>query len=146
MKTDIDFYEVLGVRPDAEPEVISAAYRALAKKYHPDTFKGDANEAKARMSALNSAYDVLSKPDSRRDYDRRRREKEAQPPQAQQPRSNPKTTAAQTASSTRKEQPTSSQTYERRIVEPEPEGLFAANKFFFLGFGIVAIIIVYAMK
>jgi curved DNA-binding protein CbpA len=59
-----DFYEVLQVNPRAEPEVIRAAYRILARKYHPD-HGGDA----ARMIDLNNAWDVLGDPVRRAAYD-----------------------------------------------------------------------------
>ena len=59
-----DFYEVLQVHPRAEAEVIRAAYRTLARKYHPD-HGGDAG----RMIALNDAWDVLGDPARRAAYD-----------------------------------------------------------------------------
>ena len=59
-----DFYEVLQVHPSAEPEVIRAAYRILARKYHPD-HGGDPR----RMMALNDAWDVLGDPARRAAYD-----------------------------------------------------------------------------
>jgi curved DNA-binding protein CbpA len=59
-----DFYEVLQVNPRAEAEVIRAAYRTLARKYHPD-HGGDAG----RMIALNDAWDVLGDPARRAAYD-----------------------------------------------------------------------------
>jgi curved DNA-binding protein CbpA len=59
-----DHYEVLQVHPRAEAEVIRAAYRTLARKYHPD-HGGDAR----RMIALNDAWDVLGDPDRRAEYD-----------------------------------------------------------------------------
>jgi len=43
------------VRPDAEPEAIEGAYKALAKKYHPDRHPGDPVMA-ARMKAMTAAY------------------------------------------------------------------------------------------
>ena len=49
-----DPYKVLQVDPEAEDEVIAAAYRRLARKYHPDV--GGGPEAAARMTALNAAY------------------------------------------------------------------------------------------
>ncbi|MFW6102866.1 MAG: DnaJ domain-containing protein [Chloroflexota bacterium] len=51
------YHQILQVAPDAEPEVIAAAYRALAKKYHPD--RSDAPDAMARMARLNVAYQSL---------------------------------------------------------------------------------------
>lgn len=59
-----DFYEVLQVHRRAEIEVIRAAYRALARKHHPD-FGGDG----ARMVAINDAWRVLSDHDGRAAYD-----------------------------------------------------------------------------
>lgn len=59
-------YEVLGVAPDAEPEVIQAAYRALMKKYHPDA-AGCTTDARAKK--INAAYAVLSDASLRAAYD-----------------------------------------------------------------------------
>ena len=67
-----DPYEVLQVRPSAEPEVIRAAYRVLARKYHPD-LGGDAT----RMVALNDAWDVLGDPARRAAYDAARAAEES---------------------------------------------------------------------
>jgi polyhydroxyalkanoate synthesis regulator phasin len=50
-------YETLQVSPEAEPEVIAAAYRALAKKYHPD--RSEAPDAMAKMAQLNVAYQAV---------------------------------------------------------------------------------------
>lgn len=68
-----DYYAVLGVLPDAEPVVITAAYRALAQRYHPDRWAGDTREAHSRMSLLNTAYEVLGDTQKRQEYDERRR-------------------------------------------------------------------------
>lgn len=65
----MNYYKLLQIDPSAEPEVIAAAYRRLALKYHPDT-NGSSAEAKARMQALNEAYAVLSDPVRRAAYDR----------------------------------------------------------------------------
>jgi curved DNA-binding protein CbpA len=59
-----DLYEVLQVHPKAEPDVIRAAYRALAHKYHPDN-----GGSQARMAALNDAWQVLGDPKRRATYD-----------------------------------------------------------------------------
>ncbi|RYG86323.1 MAG: hypothetical protein EON59_10270 [Alphaproteobacteria bacterium] len=64
----MDYYRLLGVARDAEPEVIAAAYKALARKYHPDT--GGESASKEQLQALNEAYSVLSDPGTRSDYDR----------------------------------------------------------------------------
>ena len=52
-----EVYEVLQVSPSAEPEVVAAAYRALAKKYHPD--RSSAPDAMSRMAKLNVAYQFV---------------------------------------------------------------------------------------
>ena len=64
-----DHYAALGVAPDADHEVIKAAFRALAKKYHPDT-AADPMAAKARFREINEAHSVLSNPEARAEYDR----------------------------------------------------------------------------
>ena len=56
-----DPYKVLGVPPTASDEEIKAAYRRLAKKYHPDLNPGDANAAR-RMNEINAAYDQIKNP------------------------------------------------------------------------------------
>lgn len=71
-----DLYSVLGVLPEAEDVVITAAYRALAQRYHPDRWRGEPAEAHRRMSELNAAYEVLSHSQRRADYDKGRRRNE----------------------------------------------------------------------
>lgn len=61
----VNAYRVLQVDPSAEPPVIHAAYRALARRYHPD---GDAPDPE-RMAALNRAYHLLRDPEARRRHD-----------------------------------------------------------------------------
>lgn len=65
----IDHYATLGIAHDADHEAIKAAFRALAKKYHPDT-AADPATAKTRFRELHEAHAVLSNPQSRADYDR----------------------------------------------------------------------------
>ena len=65
MALDRDAYAVLQVDPRAEDDVVHAAYRALARRYHPD---GRAPDPR-RMAELNDAYDCLKHPDRRRAYD-----------------------------------------------------------------------------
>jgi curved DNA-binding protein CbpA len=65
-----DPYKILQVDPEAEDEVIEAAYRRLARKYHPDVASG--GDAAARMVAINQAWEVLRNPVSRSAVDRAR--------------------------------------------------------------------------
>ena len=63
-----DYYEVLGVEKSADDAALKKAYRALAKKYHPDMNPGDA-EAEKKFKEASEAYAVLSDPEKRRQYD-----------------------------------------------------------------------------
>lgn len=63
-----DYYEVLGVSKDADDAAIKKAYRALAKKYHPDMNPGDA-EAEKKFKEASEAYAILSDAEKRRQYD-----------------------------------------------------------------------------
>jgi curved DNA-binding protein CbpA len=65
-----DPYKVLQVDPEAEPEVIEAAYRRLARKYHPDVAPGP--DAQERMVRLNQAWELLRDPIRRAAVDRAR--------------------------------------------------------------------------
>ncbi|WP_338821491.1 DnaJ domain-containing protein [Bradyrhizobium septentrionale] len=65
----IDLYAVLGVTRDADPEVIRAAYRALAKKYHPDASKDESQDGISRFRLISDAHTVLSDPKMRSAYD-----------------------------------------------------------------------------
>ena len=77
-----DYYKVLGVPRDADPDAIRRAYRKLARKYHPD-LNADP-EAEERFKELGEAYEVLSDVDKRARYDRlgaRWREAEREAPE-----------------------------------------------------------------
>ena len=62
-----DLYKILQVDPEADPEVIQAAYRRLAQKFHPDV--ATAPEAIARMVLINRAWETLGDPVARSAYD-----------------------------------------------------------------------------
>src|SRR5579884_1423290 len=64
-----DFYEVLGVNRTASADDIKRAYRALARGHHPDVAENKA-EAEHRFKEINEAYEVLSDPQKRAQYDR----------------------------------------------------------------------------
>lgn len=69
MKCLKDYYEILGVDKNASQDEIKAAYRKLAKKYHPDLNPNN-SEAEQNFKEVNSAYEVLSDEDKRARYDR----------------------------------------------------------------------------
>lgn len=68
---EVDLYRVLQVDPSAHPRVIQAAYRALARMYHPDQ---TATSGSIEMVLVNRAYAVLRHPEQRLAYDRSRTE------------------------------------------------------------------------
>src|SRR3712207_5925056 len=63
-----DYYKTLGVDKKASQDDIKKAYRKLARKYHPDTNKD--KSAEDRFKEVSEAYDVLSDPEKRKQYDR----------------------------------------------------------------------------
>ena len=67
-----DFYKVLGVSEGASQDDLKRAYRKLAKEYHPDTHPGD-KQAEERFKAISEAYNVLSDPKKRQQYDQMRK-------------------------------------------------------------------------
>lgn len=67
-ETKRDYYEVLGVDRNADDAALKKAYRALAKKYHPDMNPGD-KEAEKKFKEASEAYAVLSDAEKRRKYD-----------------------------------------------------------------------------
>jgi molecular chaperone DnaJ len=64
-----DYYEVLGVARDASPDDIKRAYRGLARRHHPDVAHDKAG-AEHLFKEINEAYEVLSDPQKRAQYDR----------------------------------------------------------------------------
>jgi DnaJ-class molecular chaperone len=62
-----DYYKILGISKDASNEEIKKAYRKLALKYHPD--RGGGDEAMREFKRVNEAYQVLSDPQKRSQYD-----------------------------------------------------------------------------
>lgn len=64
----VDYYQILGVQKSATEKDIKAAYRKLARKYHPDVNPND-KEAEKKFQELNEANEVLSDPEKRKKYD-----------------------------------------------------------------------------
>ena len=66
-----DYYKILGVEPTADDKAIKAAYRKLARKYHPDVSKE--KDAEAKFKDASEAYEALKSADKRAEYDELRR-------------------------------------------------------------------------
>jgi len=62
----VTLYAILGIRPDADNETIRTAYKALARRYHPDAGEGASSE---KFREVVSAFETLSHPGRRRVYD-----------------------------------------------------------------------------
>ena len=64
-----DYYKILGVHQNADQQTIMRAYRDLLKTYHPDRNPGFVAQANAKAAEINEAYEALSDPQQRRNYD-----------------------------------------------------------------------------
>jgi hypothetical protein len=71
--TGKDYYVTLGVLPSIDDVALAAVYRALLKKYHPDVFDGQKEEAERRTREVVEAYRMLGNSKSRLDYDNTRK-------------------------------------------------------------------------
>jgi curved DNA-binding protein len=65
----INHYEILGVSPDSDFVQITAAWKRLLKKYHPDINQGD-EDANEQTKLVNNAYSVLSDSKRRKKFDK----------------------------------------------------------------------------
>jgi curved DNA-binding protein len=66
-----DYYQILGVAPDADAKTIKSTYRKLARQHHPDVNPGDKASVE-KFKGINEAYQVLSDPEQRKKYDEMR--------------------------------------------------------------------------
>ena len=66
-----DYYEILGVEPDADKKAIKTAYRRLARKYHPDVSKE--HDSEKQFKEVSEAYEVLGSDEKRAEYDQLRK-------------------------------------------------------------------------
>ena len=65
-----NYYKILQVDKDASPEIIKVAYKLLVKKNHPDLKEGeDKKNAEEKIKEINEAYDILSDPIKKAEYD-----------------------------------------------------------------------------
>jgi molecular chaperone DnaJ len=64
-----DYYRVLQVHPEADPELIKKAYKLLCQRWHPDVCSESKEKAHEKMILINSAFEVLSDSRHRREYD-----------------------------------------------------------------------------
>ena len=65
----MNFYQILNVKQTATKAEIKSAYKSLIKKYHPDIYKGDKAFAERKTKEINEAFDTLSDPTKKAEYD-----------------------------------------------------------------------------
>jgi curved DNA-binding protein CbpA len=68
-RTRKNYYDILGVKPDASSAEIDQAYKKLSADWHPDKHKANRKEAEAKFHDISEAYDVLSNRNRRSHYD-----------------------------------------------------------------------------
>jgi curved DNA-binding protein CbpA len=70
VQTNKDLYKLLGLPRDASQDDVQQAHRKLIRKHHPDVNPGE-HSAEERFKEIQQAYEVLSNPEKRREYDKR---------------------------------------------------------------------------
>ncbi len=120
-----DYYKILQVDSEAEPEVVQAAYRKLALKYHPDVGKNLQSEE--RMKQMNRAYEMLKDPEKRRRYhsawleNTKRATEETKAYTSRAPRTEPEVTPRPTYSTPpKRERPADQRETQRRTYGSPP--------------------------
>lgn len=82
MSSNIDCYKILGIPETADSTQIKKAYREKVKLYHPDSYPNLSNSEKSKMedtlNQINSAYEILSNEEKRKDYDLSRKQQQKQ--------------------------------------------------------------------
>jgi DnaJ domain len=114
-----DHYAALGISSTADQEVIAAAYRALAKKFHPDSGTSRGSASPERFAAVQDAWETLGEPERRRRYDAMR--SRALPPHARAaplPRAGTPVARGDTVTPAARPHALAG---ERRIKDPAPE-------------------------
>jgi curved DNA-binding protein CbpA len=84
-----DFYAILDLKPSASTDDIKKAYRRLALVHHPDKNLNNRQQAEEKFKAISKAYETLSDPDKRREYDLRAGESPSRRASRQSSRNNP---------------------------------------------------------
>lgn len=65
-----NYYDILQINKNASPEIIEKAYKVLAKKYHPDLqTEENKKQAEEILKEINEAYEILSNPEKKKNYD-----------------------------------------------------------------------------
>lgn len=72
MNMSLDYYQILGIRPDAPLKLINSAHKAMLNEYHPDKNPSNREEATKRSALINEARDVLCNPSKKALYDSNR--------------------------------------------------------------------------
>ncbi len=65
----MNYYEILKISQTANESEIKSSYKKLVKQYHPDLYSGDKNFAEQKIKEINEAYDILSNPETKTEYD-----------------------------------------------------------------------------